>query len=102
MFAARPFLTANEAIWDTFEPELRRRLSELEVNADFSERVHAVLLELLLVGPTTMADVAAELAVITRTQHRRLQAEETSFQHVLDATREMLARPYLKRSGYCE
>lgn len=94
--AARPFLTANEAIWETFEPDLRRRLAELDVDASTSERVGAVLLEVLPVGRTTVADVAEELAVSPRTLHRQLNAEGASFQRILSATREKLARHYLR------
>lgn len=93
--AARPFLTANEAIWETFEPELRRRLAGLDLDAQMNERVSAVLLELLPVGRTTVADVASELAVSSRTLHRELAAEDASFQQILNTTREQLARHYL-------
>jgi hypothetical protein len=48
--AARPFLTANERIWESFESEVRKRLSELEVGSSMTERVRAALLELLPVG----------------------------------------------------
>ena len=30
-----PFLTQNDAMWDYFEPELKRRLTELEVDDTF-------------------------------------------------------------------
>ncbi len=93
--ARRPFLTANEAMWNEFEPSLRKRLSDLEVDADADERVRAVLLELLPVGRSAMADVAAELAMSTRTLQRRLAELGTTFQEVLDRTREDLARHYL-------
>lgn len=93
--ASSPFLTANEAIWETFEPSLRRRLSEVDVDAATSDRVRAVLLELLPVGRTTVADVAGELAMSTRTLHRRLKSEATTFQRILDTVREELARHYL-------
>jgi AraC-like DNA-binding protein len=94
--AARPFLTANEAIWETFEPQLRHRLAELDVEASTSERVGAVLLEVLPAGRTTVADVANELAVSSRTLHRQLKAEGASFQRILSGTREKLARHYLR------
>ncbi len=93
--ATSPFLIANEAIWETFEPELRRRLAELEHDARTTDRVRALLLELLPVGRATMGDVAAELAMSTRTLHRRLAGEDTTFQQILDQTREDLARHYL-------
>ena len=93
--AMRPFLTANDAMWESFEPSLRRRLSEVEVDAGNADRVRAALLELLPGGRTTVTDVAKELAISTRTLHRRLKTEDTTFQSILDATREELARHYL-------
>ena len=93
--ARRPFLTANDGLWQSFEPELQRRLSELEGDASTAERVRAVLLESLPAGDSAMSGVAGRLAMSTRTLHRRLQDEGTTFQRVLDATREALARHYL-------
>lgn len=40
--------------------------------------------------------MAAELAVSPRTSHRQLKAEGASFQRILDATCEQLARHYLR------
>ena len=93
--AARRFTSANEPMWDFFEPELRRRLSTLEAGATMAERVRAALLELLPVGRATVQAVARELAVSTRTLQRLLRTEGTTFQAVLTATRESLARHYL-------
>lgn len=97
--AALPFVTANEGLWDFFEPQLRTRLNELEVGTSTSERVRAALLELLPSGYPTMGAVARSLAVSSRTLQRRLRAEETTYQALLDETRESLARHYLTRSG---
>lgn len=96
--AARPFLTANDRMWDFFEPELGRRLSELEAGTSVGERVRASLLELLPAGDASMETVAHELAMSTRTLQRRLRGEGTSFQEMLNATRESLARHYLENS----
>ena len=96
--ADRPFLTADEAMWRSFEPELRRRLSELDEGASVTERVRAVLLKQLPAGDFAMQTVARHLAVSTRTLQRRLYQEQTTFQAVLKATRESLARHYLARS----
>ncbi len=96
--AQRPFLTANEAMWDFFEPELRKRLSELDESATVTDRVRAALLELLPSGGSSLREVAKRLAVSTRTLQRRLRSEGRSFQQVLDATREDLARHYLSSS----
>jgi AraC-like DNA-binding protein len=95
MDARRPFLTADERTWAFFEPDLRRRLSELDDGASTAERARATLIELLPAGRATMPAVAGELAISTRTLQRRLQEENTSFQAVLAQTREALARHYL-------
>lgn len=92
---ARPFLTANERMWDFFAPELRRRLSEVDRDASTADRVQAALVELLPTGSSDMADVARSLAISTRTLQRRLNEEGTSYQETLSATREALARHYL-------
>ena len=94
--AERPFLTANDAMWKTFEPELRKRLSELDQTASTSERVQAALLELLPSGSTSIEMVAQRLGTSSRTLQRRLRNEERSFQSVLNKTREDLARHYLR------
>ena len=93
--AARPFLSANESMWEFFEPELRRRLSSFEAGASMADRVRAALLELLPQGRTTVQAVARDLAVSARTLQRQLHREDTTFQGVLTATRESLARHYL-------
>jgi AraC-like DNA-binding protein len=97
--AARPFLTANEPIWKVFEPELRRRLDELDRESTTLDRVRAALIELLPTGASEMSDVARSLAMSTRTLQRRLQAEGTSYQAALNATRESLARHYLRNDN---
>ncbi|WP_223121857.1 AraC family transcriptional regulator ligand-binding domain-containing protein [Pseudomonas nitroreducens] len=45
--ALRPFITLNENMWRVFEPDLRRRLGELDATATTADRVRAALLELL-------------------------------------------------------
>jgi AraC-like DNA-binding protein len=96
--ARRPFLTANESMWRMFEPELRRRLSDLEAHATTAERVRAALLDGLPSGRTSIDDIARTLAVSKRTLQRRLTGEGTRFQAVLQTTREALARHYLRRT----
>lgn len=95
---ARPFLTVNPQLWEFFEPELRKRLNELDAGAATSERVRSVLLELLPAGQASIDAVARRLAISPRTLQRRLGAEGASFQDILSQTREALARHYLGRS----
>ena len=93
-----PFLTANEAMWNAFEPALRQRLADLDDGASFEERVRAALLEALPGGESSMEEVARKLAVSKRTLQRRLRDEATTFQAILNATREDLARHYLAQT----
>jgi AraC-like DNA-binding protein len=96
--AARPFLTVNPQLWAFFEPELRRRLAELEAGATAAERVRGALLELLPAGRATVEAAARQIGVSQRTLQRRLGEEGTTFQELLSQTREALARHYLGRS----
>ncbi|MCB1043668.1 MAG: AraC family transcriptional regulator ligand-binding domain-containing protein [Acidobacteria bacterium] len=96
--AARPFLTANEPIWATFEPELNRTLVKLTQSPSMTDRVKASLLELIPSGLVSMGAVAKKLGTSIRSMQRHLQQEETRFQIVLASTREQLARHYLERS----
>jgi AraC-like DNA-binding protein len=96
--AVLPFLTANEKMWQLFEPDLQKRLSELDQSATTSERTRAALLELLPSGAASMDEVSRRLGTSTRTLQRRLSQEGKNFQTVLHKTREQLARHYLRSS----
>jgi AraC-like DNA-binding protein len=96
--ATKPFLSSNDAMWSIFEPELRKRLAEMDASATTAERVRAALLESLPGGNVAMEDLARRLALSKRTLQRRLEDEGTSYQAVLRATRESLAHHYLERT----
>ncbi|MGU5952076.1 AraC family transcriptional regulator ligand-binding domain-containing protein [Klebsiella pneumoniae] len=97
--ALRPFLTLNEGMWQVFEPELRRRLSQLDVTASTSERVRAVLLELLPGNEATIEKTAERLGMSKRTLQRRLEDEGESFRALINTCRENLARHYLRNTS---
>lgn len=97
--AQRPFLTSNEGMWRVFEPELRRRLSELDATASMGERVRALLLELLPSNSATVDVVAERLAISKRTLQRRLEEEGENFRALVNSTRESLARHYLGQTS---
>ncbi|NNL76958.1 MAG: helix-turn-helix domain-containing protein [Desulfobacterales bacterium] len=98
--SVRPFLTENEKMWEFFEPELRKRLTELDAGASYASRVRGCLFELLPTGLSSAEDVAKNLAISKRTLQRHLGNENTSFQQELNTTRESLARHYLTNSTY--
>lgn len=93
--ALRPFLTVNEGMWRVFEPDLRRRLGELDGTATTAERVRAVLLELLPGNAANIETAARRLGMSKRTLQRRLEDEGENFRALVNATRESLARHYL-------
>ena len=85
-------------MWDYFEPELRKRLSELDVDDTYAARVRSALIELLPAGEGSIDDVSSKLGYSKRTLQRKLKEEDTTFQKQLNHTRELLARHYLKNS----
>jgi AraC-like DNA-binding protein len=96
--AARPFLTENLAMWEAFEPSLRKRLSALDEQASTADRVRAVLLEMLPAGINSIEAVAQRLAMSKRSLQRHLGDERLSFQAVLNNVRQELAQHYLINS----
>ncbi|SCY40151.1 AraC family transcriptional regulator [Desulfoluna spongiiphila] len=97
--AGRPFLTEDASMWNFFETELKQRLSDLEAETTFSQRVKSALLEMLPSGESTIEEAARRLAVSKRTLQRQLSRESSSYQEVLNITREALAKHYLSRSA---
>lgn len=93
--ADRPFLTASDSMWATFEPELRRRLTKLDALAPLPERVRSVLLECLPSGEAGIDDVARRLGMSPRTLQRQLGDHDVSYRDLVKATRLALARHYL-------
>ena len=61
--ASRPFLTENDAMWLFFEPDLRRRLSDLDKSSSVRQRVKSALLEMLPSGLSAIEDTASWLAM---------------------------------------
>lgn len=97
--ALRPFISQNDVMWEYFEPELRRRLSELDVDETYSARVRSALIELLPAGEGSIDNVSSKLGCSKRTLQRKLKDEDTTFQKQLNHTRELLAIHYLKNSN---
>lgn len=93
-----PFISYDEAMWDYFEPELSRRLAQLDVDDSTSARVRSALTELMPGGACGIEDVAAKLGVSKRTLQRKLSEEDTTFQKQLNNTREVLAIHYIRNT----
>lgn len=93
-----PFISFNDAMWSYFEPELSKRLSDLDVDESISARVRSALTELLPEGVGTIEDVAEKLGLSRRTLQRKLSEENTTFQKQLNSTREILAIHYIRNT----
>lgn len=96
--AVLPFVTDNDGMWRVFEPDLRRRLSEVDTDAPVAERVRSLLLELIPSNAATVDVVTRRLGMSKRTLQRRLEAEGASFRALFNASRENLACHYLRNT----
>ena len=56
-----PFISYDEGMWSYFEPELTKRLTELDNDKSTSARVRSVLSELLPGGQSSIEDVAEQV-----------------------------------------
>lgn len=83
------------SILEYLEPELKKRLADLDIDDSYGKRVRNVLVEILPRGEFSIEDVARALGISKRTLQRKLKGENTNFQQQLNATREMLAKNYL-------
>ena len=70
-----PFISQNDTMWEYFEPELRRRISELDVDDTYSARVRSSLIELLPAGEGSIDGVSLNLGCSKRTLQRKLKEE---------------------------
>jgi AraC-like DNA-binding protein len=70
-------------------------LAELPHSDDFEQAVRRCIARLAREGEPSLARVAEELHVSTRTLHRKLEARERNFRALLDDTRRHLAEDYL-------
>ena len=93
-----PFISRNDTMWEYFEPELKRRLYELNIDDSFRARVRSALTELFPGGGCGADDAARKLGVSRRTLQRRLNEEDTTFREQLNHVRELLAKHYLRNT----
>lgn len=94
-----PFINYNKSMWSYFEPELNKRLSELDADDSVGTRVRSVLTELLPGGTSSIEEVAEKLGISKRTLQRKLSEEGTTFQKQLNSTRKVMALHYVKNTN---
>lgn len=94
-----PLETANPELARLNEQALASHLARIQ-RPSVSERAHAAIVDILPNGAPTQAQVAALLHMSLRNLQRKLAAEDTTYQALLDRTRRDLARTYLADPRY--
>jgi AraC-like DNA-binding protein len=89
----------NASMYALHERVMEERLARLG-NATTRYRVTEQITRRLHQGEPRREDIASSLALTDRTLQRRLHAEKTSFQQLLDDARRELARKYLADEHY--
>ncbi|MCB5199930.1 helix-turn-helix transcriptional regulator [Loktanella sp. TSTF-M6] len=96
--AKRRFISENPALWADIEADLRLQLVAQNDRWPMADRVRGALVDLMPAGRTGAEDVALALDISRSTLQRRLRAEGTSYQDVLDSTRRDIAIRYLTKT----
>jgi len=94
--ACRPFVTASESLWRSFQPELARLREDAEAGGSTIDRVRAAIRECLPSGEVSIDAAAQRLRVGRRTLQRRLSEDGVTFRHLVREVREVLAGHYVR------
>jgi AraC-like DNA-binding protein len=92
---ARPFLTRNADLYEVLLPGLEAALRERVGSATVADDVKSVLRRSLRGERPSVEKVAEAMRMSPRTLQRRLAAQETSYQKLLDDVRDTMARRLL-------
>lgn len=93
-----PFITENNVMWNYLEPELKKRMQELETDESFAAKVRSLLMELIPARNGFIEVVAKDMALSKRTLQRKLSEEKTTFIKQVNHTRELMAKNFLMNS----
>jgi len=94
--ATRPLPTSHDRLSTMHDGIAAEHLQRMS-GSPYKTRARAVIAKRLPDGVPTRAAIARALAMSERTLHRRLTEEGSSFQRLLDETRQELAEDYLAR-----
>jgi AraC-like DNA-binding protein len=92
--AISPLPTAHPLLAEVLERLAGEHLQRLDL-ARVGGRARAAIIRQLPDGEPRRQEIASTLEMSDRTLHRRLEAEGTTFQRLLDDTRRELAQQYL-------
>lgn len=93
-----PLRTADPALIQILEEQADALLDDLNTSEDhpLSAEVRRLIAQQIREAEPSAVSVSAELNITSRTLHRKLSAEGTSFRQVLQQTRHQLAKDYLR------
>jgi AraC-like DNA-binding protein len=94
-----PLRNTNPGLASVLERYALELLDKLSVKGSCSDQVREHICQALPRGNASLEIIATELALTPRTLQRRLRAEGTSHEALLDQLRHTLAMDYLQRSG---
>jgi AraC-like DNA-binding protein len=92
------FISENTELWRATEADLIAMTRIANGQTTFAERVRSCFVEAFAISEPTIAYVCDRLHVSRTTLLRKLRAEGTSFQQLLEETRKTLAMRYLTKS----
>ncbi|WP_321476681.1 AraC family transcriptional regulator ligand-binding domain-containing protein [uncultured Paludibaculum sp.] len=95
----RPFLTHNAELLSMIAPQLDQELNQREAEQSLPDRIRLILKRQLAGQRPTVQLLARELHMSVRSLQRRLTAEGSSFQQILEEARREMARHYLVHSS---
>lgn len=96
--AERSFATANEHLWNHYEPLMKDKLRSIDQSTRYSSRVKSTLYELLPAGRANLSAVSDHMKISPRTLQRRLKDEGYSFSNLLHTARSEQTMHYLKNT----
>jgi AraC-like DNA-binding protein len=96
----RPARSAENPLLGLFDAFANAIAQRPVASNSLRRRVEAQLEPMLESGEVSLDRLASELGISRATLQRRLKAEDTSFEAILDGLRQRLARRYLRKDNY--
>lgn len=90
-----PIEKPDKALLDILQQQAEQALNSMPSTDIFLQQAQRKLIELCQLGEPTLAQLARQLHLSSRTLQRRLMQHEVSFQQLLDEVRQQLCRQYL-------
>ena len=98
--ASRPNRLSDDGMSKFFEAHLDNELGQIDDNAMLERRILDYIGDTLSEGVPTLADVASQLGMSTRTLQRRLSEAGLAYQDLIADARKSLTAQLLKRTDY--